>query len=138
MRRTPAHNFIVSLALALCALCFASACGKRGETQTGANNQSSNPTAPAPPKQPQTAFERDMDYVRKGQFTYVFIFSRKDGGAFDKDDIAYLKANSPAETNQWISTDEGRKVIAGTNFEFKPEHLAELDKRFNIQDFSEK
>ncbi|MBV9957670.1 MAG: hypothetical protein JO360_04580 [Acidobacteria bacterium] len=135
MRSKLSPYFIACLALVLC---VASACGKRGETQTGANNQSSTPTAPAPPRQPQTPFERDMDYVRKGQFTYVLIFSRKDGGVFDKDDVAYLKANSPAETNQWISTDEGRKVIAGSNFEFKPEHLSELDKRFNIQDYSGK
>ena len=68
----------------------------------------------------------------------LFIFSRKEGGAFTRDDIAYLKANSPAETNQWISTDEGRRVIAGTNFEFKPEHFDALKQRFNIEDYSGK
>lgn len=115
---------------------LSSACGKKSgsQGQSPANTSSASST----PKQPQTPFERDLDYVRKGQFTYVFVFSRKDGGAFDKDDIAYLKANSPTETNQWISTDEGRRVIAGTNFEFKPEHFDALKQRFNIEDYSGK
>jgi hypothetical protein len=116
--------------LALVAL-FSSACGKKNESQSQPAKTSS-----ASPKQPQTPFERDLDYVRKGQFAYVFVFTRREGGAFTKDDIAYLKANSPPETNQWISTDEGRRVIAGTNFEFKPEHFDALKQRFNIEDYS--
>ena len=110
---------------------LSSACGKKSEPPANTSSAST-------PKQPQTPFERDLDYVRKGQFTYVFVFSRKDSGAFDKDDIAYLKANSPAETNQWISTDAGRRVIAGTNFEFKPEHFDALKQRFNIEDYTGK
>ena len=127
--------FPAAMSLALAVSLFA-ACGKKSESKN-------EPTANASPaanarKQPQTPFERDLDYVRKGQFTYVFVFTRKDGAAFDKDDIAYLKSNSPAETNQWISTDEGRRVIAGTNFEFKPEHFDALRQRFNIEDYTGK
>lgn len=95
-------------------------------------------TATPSPAQPRTPFEKDLAYVRGGQFTYILVFSRKDGLGFSMDDINYLKANSPAETNQWISTDEGRRVIAGSNFDFKPEHLEALKKRFNIEDFSGK
>jgi hypothetical protein len=114
---------------------FSSACGKKSDSKS---QSPANTSSASTPRQPQTPFERDLDYVRKGQFAYIYVFSRKDGGAFDKDDIAYLKTNSPAETNQWVSTDEGRRVIAGTNFEFKPEHFDALKQRFNIEDYSGK
>ena len=88
-----------------------------------------------PRPSPRTPFEQDVQYVRDGQFTYIMVFSRKDGGVFDKDDVSYLKANSPAQTNQWVKTDEGRRVIAGTNFEFTPENLDALRQRFNVEDY---
>jgi hypothetical protein len=132
MRRKILCPAVMSLALIVG---FSSACGKKSASKS---EPPANTSSASTPKQPQTPFERDLDYVRKGQFTYVYIFSRKDGGAFDKDDIAYLKANSPTETNQWISTDAGRRVIAGTNFEFKPEHFDALKQRFNIEDYTGK
>lgn len=134
MRRKLWQPVAYGLALLILVISFASACGKRGETKNGSQER---PRA-ASSTQPQTPFERDLAYVRTGGFTYVFVFSRKEGGAFTKDDIAYLKANSPAETNQWISTDEGRRVIAGTNFKFKPEHFDALKQRFNVEDYSGK
>lgn len=120
---------VALLGLALAASVSLPAC-KRGDS-------SSNPVTASSPK-PQTPFERDLDYVRKGQFTYVFIFSRPDGGVFDKEDITYLKTNSPPETNQWIVTEDKRRVIAGTNFEFKPENFEALNKRFKVEDYSGK
>lgn len=112
-------------------------CGCKRQPATSETSR----TVPSPatvPKVPKTPFENDLDYVRRGQFTYVFVFSRMDGEAFTREDIEYLKANSPNETNQWVSSDEGKRVIAGTNFEFKPENLAALQKRFKIDDFSGK
>ena len=125
MRRL-VSTFVVILVLAG----FPAGCAKKSDTAPP-------PVAASSPK-PQTPFERDLDYVRSGQFTYVFVFSRKEGGNFSTDDITYLKANSPPETNQWVSTEGGRRVIAGTNFEFKQEHFDALNKRFNIEDFSGK
>jgi hypothetical protein len=130
-RNIPGHVAISLLALLALATLLFSGCGR-------ANESTSVPTSAARSPEPQTPFERDLDYVRKGQFTYVLVFSRKDGGVFDKDDITFLKANSPSETNQWISSEDGRRVIAGTNFEFKPEHLTALNQRFNIEDMSGK
>lgn len=132
MRRKILQPTVLSLALLFA---FASGCQKASDSKP---QPASGTTAAATPAKPQTDFDRDLDYVRKGQFTYVFIFSRKDGAAFTPDDINYLKANSPTETNQWIRTDDGRRVIAGTNFEFKPEHFDALNKRFNVEDYSKK
>jgi hypothetical protein len=109
-------------------------CGcNRGGSEAG------NATAsPSPRRKPQNAFERDLEYVRTGRFTHIYVIARPDNGVIDKDDIAYLKENTPKETNQWVSTDENRRVIAGTNFEFTPEHLDALRKRFIVEDYSGK
>ena len=108
-----------------------SGCNRAG-SETGNNTT----TSQSPRRAPQTPFERDLEYVRTGRFTHIYVISRPDNGVLDKDDIAYLKENTPKETNQWVSTDENRRVIAGTNFEFTPEHLDALRKRFTVEDYS--
>jgi hypothetical protein len=92
-------------------------------------------SATTPRPAPKTPFEQDVQYVRDGQFTYILVFSRKDGGVFDKDDVDYLTANSPSQTNQRIKSEGGRRVIVGTNFEFTPENFDALRKRFNVEDY---
>lgn len=94
-----------------------------------------NPAASPSPRKPLTPFERDLEYVRKGQFTHIYVIARPDNGVLGKDDITYLKENTPRETNQWVSTDENRRVIAGTNFEFTPENLDALRKRFTVEGY---
>jgi hypothetical protein len=74
------------------------------------------PAQSSPAPSPKTGFEADLDYVRKGQYTYVWVFSRKDGKPLDKDDAAYLRKNAP-QVVDWVTTDGGKKVIAGTNFD---------------------
>jgi hypothetical protein len=120
---------VLSFAVFALAIMLPTAC------QKGASDTPNQPAVASSPKA-QTPFERDLDFVRQGSFTYVFVFSRKDGGVFTAEDIAYLKASSPPETNQWVSTDDGKRVIAGTNFEFKQEHFDALYKRFNIENLS--
>lgn len=90
----------------------------------------------APKRAPLSPFEQDLDYVRKGQFTHVYVISRPDGAPLTRDDIAYLKANAHPETNMWVVTDEGRRAIAGTNFDWTPENFAALGKRFIVEDYT--
>lgn len=92
-------------------------------------------TTSLPASSPKTGFEADLDYVRKGQYTYIWVFSRKDGKPIDKDDAAYLRTNAP-QVVDWVTTDEGRKVIAGTNFDLAKGNLDLLKKRFNAEDYS--
>jgi hypothetical protein len=99
---------------------------------TAANNVQSSP-APSP----KTGFEADLEYVRKGQYTYVWVFSRKDGKPLDKNDGAYLRTNAP-QVVDWVTTEEGKKVIAGTNFDLAKGNLALLQKRFNVEDYTGK
>jgi len=73
--------------------------------------------------------------VRKGQYTYVWVFSRKDGKPLDKDDGAFLRTNAP-QVVDWVTSDEGKKVIAGTNFDLAKGNLELLKKRFNVEDYT--
>ncbi|HJR08616.1 MAG TPA: hypothetical protein VJ842_15255 [Pyrinomonadaceae bacterium] len=82
------------------------------------------------------AFERDLASVRRNNYQKVYVISRPDGGQLNADDKAYLKTNMPIETTMRIVTDEDRRVIVGTNFDFKPEHLDALNKRFKVEDYT--
>ena len=105
-------------------------------SQAPAANESAT-VQPSPASSPKTGFEADLDYVRKGQYTYVWVFSRKDGKPLDKDDAAYLRKNAP-QVVDWVTSDQGRKVIAGTNFDLAQGNLELLKKRFIAEDYSGK
>ncbi len=106
-------------------------------TATDSNSVSSgqNTAQASPQPLPLTGFEKDLQYIRNGQFTYVWVFSRKDGKPLDKDDGAYLRTNAP-QVVDWVTTDEGKKVIGGTNFNLEEGNLAALKKRFVAEDYS--
>ena len=118
----------------LCAGISLTSCSS-GSQAPSANESATAPSSPAPP--PKTGFEADLDYVRKGQYTYIWVFSRNDGKPLDKDDAAYLRKNAP-QVVDWVTTDEGRKVIAGTNFDLAQGNLELLKKRFVAEDYTGK
>lgn len=98
----------------------------------------SSPTASSTPAaSPLTGFERDLQFVRNGQFKYVFVFSRKDGKPLDRVDAALLRTNAP-QVVDWVTTDNGKKVIGGTNFNLEEGGMAELQKRFVVENYSGK
>jgi hypothetical protein len=108
-------------------------------TQSGTNNPAgdSATTQPSTSPAPRTAFDRDLQYIRNGQFAHVWIFSRQDGKPLDKDDAAYLRANAP-QVVDWVTTDEGKRVIAGTNFDLAQGNLPQLRQRFVAEDYTGK
>ncbi len=85
-----------------------------------------------------TAFERDLAAVQRNHYQKLYVISRPDGGAFNADDKAYLRTNMPIETTMRILTDEDRRLIVGTNFDLKPEHLNALNQRFKLEDYTGK
>jgi hypothetical protein len=102
-----------------------------GNTNSGGSPSAQSSPAPSP----KSGFEADLDYVRKGQYTYVWVFSRKDGKPLDKDDGAFLRTNAP-QVVDWVTSDDGKKVIAGTNFDLAKGNLELLKKRFNVEDYT--
>ncbi|HYK20451.1 MAG TPA: hypothetical protein VEV42_06940 [Pyrinomonadaceae bacterium] len=113
------------------------ACGG-SPPQKQSNSEAAAPK-PSPTVQasPLTGFEKDLQYIRNGQYTYVWVFSRKDGKPLDRDDGAFLRTNAP-QVVDWVTTDNGRKVIAGTNFNLEEGNLALIKKRFVAEDYSGK
>ena len=118
----------IAFLLLLLAMMCSSAC-HRGETEATSTE------AAKPAVSPLTGFAKDLAYIKNGQYTYVYVFSRKDGKPLDKDDGAYLRTNAP-QVVDWVTTDEGKKVIAGTNFNLEEGNLGLLKKRFVVEDYS--
>src|SRR5687768_16412324 len=98
----------LALTVVLATLMVANAsCG--GNKNSNADANSAPPSSPTPPK---VGFEADLEYVRKGQYTYIWVFSRKDGKPLDKEDGDFLRINAP-QVVDWVTTDGGKRVIAG-------------------------
>ena len=115
------------------ALLLLGACGNTPSTSNTALSPA--PTSPTPVASPLTGFEKDLQYIRNGGYTYIWVFSRKDKKPLDKDDSTFLRTNAP-QVVDWVTTDEGRKVIAGTNFNLEEGNLAALRKRYIAEDYS--
>lgn len=95
------------------------------------------PTPAAPAASPLTGFERDLQFVRNGRFTYIRVFSRKDGKPLDREDAAFLRQHAP-QVVDWVTSENGKKVIGGSNFNLEEGGMAELRKRFIVEDYSAK
>lgn len=127
---------LVLLISALLVAPLAHACKPSGnEPANAASSQNSNsaPRAALSPTPPLGDYESKLEYVRTARFAHIYVFSRRDGAPFTPDDITYIKANANERTNMWVKTDDGRKIIAGTNFDFTPENLEAERKRFNVE-----
>ena len=94
------------------------------------------PTPMATVESKKTTFEEDLREMKTADFDYIFVFRRRDGGEFDKDDQKYLRDNTPPETNRWRKSDDGKSFIAGSGFGFTPEQMTALQNRFIVEDYS--
>ncbi len=112
-----------------------SACGGNAPSNSVNSTAAATPAGPAP--SPLKGFDADLQYVRNGQYTYIWVFSRKDGKPLDPTDSVFLRTNAP-QVVDWVTTDGGKKVIAGTNFNLEEGNLAVLKKRFVTEDYSNK
>ena len=112
-----------------------SGCSKGDSTSPATD--SSSATQPAASPVPRTPFERDLQFIRNGQFLHIFVFSRKDGKPINKDDAAFLRANAP-QVVDWVTTDEGKRVIGGTNFDLEQGNMPQLRERFVVEDYTGK
>jgi hypothetical protein len=125
------HFCVILLAL------FLTACG--GSTTTNTSNQTAADASPQPSVQssPLSEFEKDFQFIKNGGFTYIWLISRKDGKPLEPTDSIFLKANAP-QVVDWVRTDGGKKVFAGTNFNLEEGNLVLLRNRFVFEDYSNK
>lgn len=110
-------------------------CGGAPQNDVIVSSPSPAPPAVQSPSVPLTGFEKDLQYIRNGQYTYIWVFSRKDGKPLEPSDSAFLRTNAP-QVVDWVTTDEGKKVIGGTNFNLEEGNLEALKKRYNAEDYS--
>lgn len=125
------------LVLIIAVFLFAGCHRSAPNSDNSASTPAETSQAPVPSPSPQTEFEKDLQFIRNGSYTYVYVFSRKDGKALDPTDSAFLRTNAP-QIVDWAKTDGGKKVIAGTNFNLEEGNLAALKKRYNVEDYSGK
>lgn len=121
--------------LILFALFLTGCSGSKTET----SNESAASASPAASgaSSPVVGFEKDLQFIRNGGFTYVWLISRKDGKPLEPGDNIFLKANAP-QVVDWVITDGGKKVFAGTNFNLEEGNLELLKRRYNMEDYSGK
>ena len=112
------------------------ACGGAPEAST-TNSPPAPSASPTSQPSPLTGFEKDLQFIRNGQFTYIYVFARKDGKPLDSKDSAFLRTNAP-QVVDWVTTDEGKKVIGGTNFNLEEGNMEKLKQRFVTEDYSNK
>ena len=130
---TTAKALLLPLIAILLALLVSAAC------RSPESNQPSESTSqqPFPTASPKSAFERDLQFIRNANFTYVWVFSRQDGKPLDKDDGNFLRQTAP-QVVDWVTTDEGKKVIGGTNFDLEQGGMPALRKRFVVENYTGK
>ena len=126
----------VRLSILILALLVAG-CGNGISTNIPSTNSDAARAAASPAASPLKGFDADLQYIKNGQYTYVWVFSRKDGKPLEPADSAFLRTNAP-QVVDWVTTDEGKKVIAGTNFNLEEGNLEALKKRYVAEDYSNK
>ena len=109
------------------------ACGGSNPTAPNTNTSAAAPSSPSP--SPLSDFEEALRFVRNGQYTYIWVISRKDGKPIQPDDNVFLKTNAP-QVVDWAATKDKTKVVAGTNFNLEEGNLEMLRKRFVMEDYS--
>lgn len=132
-RRNAAKSPRSFAALMLFVIAAAAACGPNQRIMNSAATPSVSNAATTEQKSP---FEQDLQAMVNADFSFIYVFRRKDGGMLDADDKAYLNAVMPAETNRRRLSDGEKAVIVGSNFEFPAEIMKPLTERFAFQDLS--
>ena len=77
----------------------------------------------------------DLKFIRNGQFTYIYVISRKDGKQLDQQDSSFLRTNAP-QVVDWVVTDDKTKAIGGTNFNLEEGNLNVIKKRLVVEDYT--
>ena len=104
---------------------------------SSATDETPDTSTSKPASTPASEFEQKLKFVRDAHFTYVWIFTRKDGAVFTSEDTQILHKNAP-NVIDWVKVGDMKKFIAGSNFPIDPPQLAVLQKRYKIEDYSGK
>jgi hypothetical protein len=109
---------------------FAGGCHKPAEQTQSESSAPSKPVA-----SPLVGFDKDLQFVKNGQYSYIYVFSRKDGKPLQSEDSQVLRKEAPQMVD-CVTSDEGKKAICGTNFNLEEGNMGSLKKRFVVEDYS--
>ena len=109
---------------------------RRGTSSTTVDETPDNTTYKAEPT-PATEFEQKLKFARDAHFTHIWVFARKDGAVFTKEDTQILHTNAPNVVD-WLKVGDMKQFIAGSNFPIDAPQMALLQKRYKIEDLSGK
>ena len=93
------------------------------------------PPTPAKAENPKSSFDEDLEAMRTARFGYIFVVRRKDGAVLNADDKKVIKENTN-DANRRISSEDGRSIIVGSNYQISATNMAALYDRFAIDNFS--
>jgi len=105
------------------------------KTETEQTN-SAQPTSSKPAASPLTGFDADLQFIKNGNYTYIYVFSRKDGKPLQSEDSQFLRTNAP-QVVDWAAQN-GTKAVGGTNFNLEEGNMDALKKRFLVENLSGK
>jgi hypothetical protein len=95
-----------------------------------------NAATPISSENSKTSFESDLETMKTANFEFIYVFRRRDGGAFDAEDRKYLINNKPPQINRFVLTGESKAFIAGSKYRFPEENLKNIKMRFDVEDLS--
>jgi len=133
MRRLFQLSVVIILAVGVAALL--AGC-RRGTSSTTADETPDTSTYKPVPT-PATEFAQKLKFARDARFTHIWVFTRKDGAVFTKEDTEILHTNAPNVVD-WLKVGDMKQFIAGSNFPIDPPQMALLQKRYKIEDYSGK
>ena len=118
-------------------IAFACGCGPNQRILNSAEN---SPRASTPDPTNSTpavrTFEQDLNAMRTADFSFIYVFRRKDGAPLDADDKSFISQNTPSEMNRRSLSDGGKAVMIGSNFRLPPDLLNVFKERFLFEDHS--
>jgi hypothetical protein len=133
MRRLFQLSVVIILAVGVAALLA----GCRRGTSSTAADETPDTSTYKPVPTPATEFAQKLKFARDAHFTHIWVFTRKDGAVFTKEDTEILHTNAPNVVD-WLKVGDMKQFIAGSNFPIDPPQMAVLQKRYKIEDLSGK
>lgn len=123
----------VGLAAAASMAALMAACGANDSilrSGKGDGNAQSNSAASA-----KSSFEEDIEAMRTANFSFIYVLRRKDGGVIDPEDKSVIRTQT-TQANRRVSTDNGKAVIVGSNFQLAPQNMELIGQRFAVENYS--
>lgn len=124
---------LASLGLAAAGCLFAAGCGANESVLR--SGKESPPPAGQANIDTRTTFEKDLAEARSADFLFLYVIRRKDGAKLDEEDRKAIRLQT-TDTNRRVSSDDGKAVIIGSNYQLPAANITALYTRFALDDYS--